>query len=122
MAIDILLADDLTYATAALRRIVEAAGFQVVGAAQTGGEAVQLYEETQPDVVLMDITMPQMDGLESMRRIRELDPTACVIMCTALGQERVIQQAVDDGACDFVTKPFTPERVIAVIKKALDIV
>ncbi len=121
MGIDILIADDLTFIKLVLRDLVEKAGFRVVGEASNGEEAVEMYQEKRPDVVLMDITMPKLDGLSALKKILELDSEAKVIMCSALGQQTLIVQALQMGAKDFVVKPFRPERVIASIKKILDI-
>jgi len=119
--IDILIVDDLTFIKMVLRDLLEKAGFHGVGEASDGEEAVRLYEEKRPDLVLMDITMPKMDGLAALRRIMEIDPQARVIMCSALGQQQLMVQAVQLGAKDFIVKPFRPERVLQSIKKTLDI-
>ena len=121
MAIDIVLADDLAFIRKVLRDTLSAAGFHVVGEAGTGEEAVELFANKRPDVVLMDITMPRMDGLDALRAIRAADPNASVVMCTALGQERLISEAIAAGARDFIVKPFTPERVVAAVKTVLNI-
>jgi two-component system chemotaxis response regulator CheY len=121
MAIDVLIVDDLTFIQMVLKELLEKAGFRVVGEASDGEEALRLFEEKRPDVVLMDITMPKMDGLTALQRILSLDPQARVIMCSALGQQRLILQAIQLGAKDFIVKPFRPERVIGSIKKILDI-
>jgi two-component system chemotaxis response regulator CheY len=122
MAVDILIVDDLAFIKFVLRDILEKAGFRVVGEASSGDEAIGLYQEKRPDVVLMDITMPGMDGLTALKRIREIDPAARVIICSALGQQRLIVQAIQLGARDFIVKPFQPQRVVSALKKALDIV
>lgn len=119
--IDILIADDLTFIKLVLRELVEKAGFHVVGEASDGEEAVQMYQETHPDLVLMDITMPKMDGLTALQRIMQIDPAARVILCSALGQQQLMVQAMRLGAKDFIVKPFRPERVLQSIKKTLDI-
>jgi two-component system chemotaxis response regulator CheY len=121
MGIDVLIVDDLTFIKMVLKDLVEKAGFRVVGEASDGEEALRLFEEKHPDVVLMDITMPKMDGLTALQRILEKDPEAKIIMCSALGQQRLILQAIQLGAKDFIVKPFRPERVIGSIKKILDI-
>ncbi len=121
MGIDVLIVDDLTFIKMVLKDLVEKAGFRVVGEASDGEEAVRLFDEKRPDIVLMDITMPKMDGLTALQRILEKDPEAKVIMCSALGQQRLILQAIQLGAKDFIVKPFRPERVIGSIKKILDI-
>ena len=121
MGIDVLIADDLKFIKLVLRELVEKAGFRVVGEASNGQEAVELYQNSRPDVVLMDITMPKMDGLAALKQILKFDPEAKVIMCSALGQQTLIVQALQLGAKDFIVKPFREERVVAAIKKILDI-
>jgi len=121
VGINILIADDLKFIKLVLRDLVEKAGFRVVGEASNGEEAVALYQDKRPDVVLMDITMPKMDGLAALKAILKIDPEARVIMCSALGQQSLIVQALQLGAKDFIVKPFREERVIASIKKILDI-
>lgn len=121
MGIDILIADDLAFIKLVLRDLVEKEGFRVVGEASDGEEAVELFQEKRPDIVLMDITMPKMDGLTALKKILSADPEAKVIMCSALGQQKLIVQALQMGAKDFIVKPFKPERVIGAIKKILDI-
>jgi two-component system chemotaxis response regulator CheY len=121
MAVNVLIVDDLTFIKIVLRDIIEKAGFRVVGEASNGEQAIALYQDTRPDVVLMDITMPGMDGLTALKKIREIDPAARVIICSALGQQRLIVQAIQLGAKDFIVKPFQPQRVISALKKALDI-
>jgi two-component system chemotaxis response regulator CheY len=119
--IDILIADDLTFIKMVLRDLVEKAGFHVVGEASDGEEAVRMFEDKRPDLVLLDITMPKMDGLAALKRIMEIDPAARVIMCSALGQQQLMVQAMQLGAKDFIVKPFRPERVLESIKRTLDI-
>jgi two-component system chemotaxis response regulator CheY len=121
VGINILIADDLKFIKLVLRDLVEKAGFRVVGEASNGEEAVELYQDKRPDVVLMDITMPKVDGLAAMKKILKIDPEAKIIMCSALGQQSLIVQALQLGAKDFIVKPFREERVIASIKKILDI-
>lgn len=121
MGINILIADDLKFIKLVLRDLVERAGFRVVGEASNGEEAVELFQDKRPDVVLMDITMPKMDGLTALKKILKIDPGANIIMCSALGQQTLIVQALQMGAKDFIVKPFRPERVINSIKKILDI-
>jgi two-component system chemotaxis response regulator CheY len=121
MAVNVLIVDDLAFIKIVLRDIIEKSGFRVVGEASNGEQAIVLYQDLRPDVVLMDITMPGMDGLTALKRIREIDPAARVIICSALGQQRLIVQAIQLGAKDFIVKPFQPERVVSALKKALDI-
>ena len=121
MAVNVLIVDDLAFIKIVLRDIIEKAGFRVVGEASNGEQAITLYQDTRPDVVLMDITMPGMDGLTALKKIREIDEAARVIICSALGQQQLIVQAIQLGAKDFIVKPFQPQRVVSSLKKALDI-
>jgi len=121
VGINILIADDLQFIKLVLRDLLEKAGFRVVGEASNGEEAVELFQDKRPDVVLMDITMPKMDGLTALKKILKTDPGANIIMCSALGQQTLIVQALQMGAKDFIVKPFQPARVINSIKKTLDI-
>jgi len=121
MAVNVLIVDDLQFAKIALRDILEKAGFRVVGEASNGVQAIALYQDTRPDVVLMDTTMPGMDGLTALKRILEIDAGARVIICSALGQQQLIEQAMQLGAKDFIMKPFQSPRVVSSLKKVLDI-
>jgi len=122
MAVNVMIVDDLAFIKIVLRDILEKSGFRVVGEASNGDEAIRVYLDKRPDVVLMDITMPGMDGLTALKKIREHDPKARVIICSALGQQRLIVQAIQLGAKDFIVKPFQPQRIVSALKKALDIV
>ena len=117
--ITILLVDDLKFMRTALRNIIETAGMTVAGEAPNGLQAVTQYKEKKPDVVLMDITMPVMNGIESLAKIMKLDPSARVIMCSAIGQNKYIIQSIQLGARDFIIKPFKPERVLSSILKVV---
>jgi two-component system chemotaxis response regulator CheY len=122
MAVNVMIVDDLAFIKIVLRDILEKSGFRVVGEASNGDEAIRVYLDKRPDVVLMDITMPGMDGLTALKKIREHDPKARIIICSALGQQRLIVQAIQLGAKDFIVKPFQPQRIVSALKKALDIV
>ena len=122
MAVNVMIVDDLAFIKIVLRDVLEKAGFRVVGEASNGDEAIRVYLDKRPDVVLMDITMPGMDGLTALKKIREHDPKARIIICSALGQQRLIVQAIQLGAKDFIVKPFQPQRIVSALKKALDIV
>jgi two-component system chemotaxis response regulator CheY len=121
VGINILIVDDLTFIKLVLRGLVEKAGFRVIGEASDGAEAIELYQDKRPDVVLMDLTMPKVDGLTALKEILKIDPEAKVIMCSAMGQQSLIVQALQLGAKDFIVKPFRDERVIDAIKNLLDI-
>jgi len=119
--ITIILVDDLSFMRDAIRNIVEKEDMLVVGEAENGREAVKMYTELSPDIVLMDITMPVMNGLDSLKHIKDFDPGAKVIMCSAIGQQKYIIRSIQLGARDFILKPFKPERIISAITKAAGI-
>lgn len=114
----VLVADDAAFMRLRLRTILQQAGHEVVEAA-TGSEAVHKFASEGPNVVFLDITMPEMDGMEALTAIRKSDPGAKVVMCTALGQQNIILQAVKDGALDFIVKPFDQGRVLAALSRAV---
>jgi len=120
MSARVLIVDDLAFIKLIIRDTLEKTGFEVVGEASNGLEAVEMYKRLSPDVVLMDITMPRMDGIQALSKIMELDSNAKVIMCSALGQQKLIIQSIQLGAKDFIVKPFKPERIIGAIKKVLN--
>lgn len=111
----VLIVDDTLFMRASIKQMLEANGHSVAGEASNGVEAIEKYAQVKPDVILMDITMPDMDGLEALRRIKEIDPNAKVIMCTAMGQQAMVARAVELGAQQFIVKPFQPERLMAAI-------
>ena len=114
----VMIVDDAEFLRLRISRILTGNGYQIVQA-DTGLSAVNLYLASRPDVVLMDITMPEMDGLTALREIKAIDPEARVIMLTALGQDSVVLEALKAGALDFVVKPFDTKRVLETIEKAL---
>jgi two-component system chemotaxis response regulator CheY len=116
---NILIVDDAAFMRLMVKDILIKGGHQVVGEAANGLEAIKQYGELKPDLVTMDITMPEMEGIEALRRIRQEDPKAKVIMCSAMGQQGMVVQAIQAGAKDFVVKPFQAERVLEAISKAL---
>jgi two-component system chemotaxis response regulator CheY len=115
----VLIVDDLQFMRIALKEIIQEGGFTLAGEAGDGIEAISQYKSLVPDLVLMDITMPRMDGIECLRRLKKLDPKAEVIMCSSLGQEKYILQSIRYGAGDFIIKPFTKERVINALNLAM---
>lgn len=114
----ILIVDDAEFLRLRISKMLSGNGHQVIEA-DNGAKAVSTYKSDKPDAVLMDITMPEMDGLAALKEIRAADPNARVVMLTALGQESVVLEAIKSGAKDFVVKPFQPERVMEAITKAL---
>lgn len=115
----VLIIDDAEFMRAMLRDIVEDMGCQVVGEAGDGRLAAELYREQAPDLVLLDITMPEVDGTEALREILEVDPEAAVVMISALGQKAQVLKAIKAGALDFVVKPFDNERVRDTLNRLL---
>jgi len=116
----VLVADDASFMRQMIREIVEAEGHEVVGEASDGDEAVEEFKRLHPDVVTMDIVMPRRSGIDAVKGIMKLDVTACVVMCSALGQESLVQEALQAGAKDFIVKPFKPESVVSTIAKVLE--
>ena len=115
----VLVAADASFMREMIREIVETDGHEVVGEASDGEEAFSEFKRLKPDVITMDIVMPRCSGIDSTRKIVELDPSACVVMCSALGQESLVKEALEAGARDFVVKPFKPDDVLATIAKAM---
>ncbi|MGV3489408.1 MAG: response regulator [Tuberibacillus sp.] len=115
----ILIADDAAFMRMMIKDILVKNGFDVVAEAADGKEAFEKYQEYKPDLVTMDITMPEMDGITSLKKIREFDPQAKVIMCSAMGQQAMVIDAIQAGAKDFIVKPFQNDRVIEAINKTI---
>ena len=115
----VLIVDDAVFMRMKLKDILEKNGYEVVGEAQNGQEAFEKYQATTPDLVTIDITMPDVDGLEALKMIREIDSSAKVIMCSAMGQQGMVMDAIRAGAADFIVKPFDTDRVIKAIDKVL---
>ncbi|HAL02579.1 MAG TPA: response regulator [Lachnospiraceae bacterium] len=113
----VLVCDDAQLTRKTLRTILEEGGYSVVGEAKDGLEAVSKYNELKPDIVFMDIIMPNMDGIEATNQILASDPDAMIIMCSSLSQQKKVVSAIKAGARDFIVKPFTAERVIESIRK-----
>ncbi len=116
----ILIVDDATFMRSLLKDILSKTAYEVAGEATNGQEAVKLYSELQPDLVTMDITMPEMNGIDALKKIKELNPQAKVIMCSAMGQQAMVLEAIKSGARDFVVKPFQPDRVLEAVDKAIN--
>jgi two-component system chemotaxis response regulator CheY len=116
----VLIVDDAAFMRMMIKDILTKNGFEVVGEAENGAVAVEKYKELQPDLVTMDITMPDMDGIAAVREIKSFDSAARIIMCSAMGQQAMVIDAIQAGAKDFIVKPFQPERVIEAVSKAID--
>ncbi len=115
----ILVVDDAAFMRMRCKKLLSQSGFDVIEAA-TGAQAVEVYKEDRPDVVLLDITMPDMDGLTALKELKKFDPDAKVAMVSAMGQQSVVMEALKFGARDFLVKPFDPDRVLATVRKMLD--
>ena len=102
-----------------IKDILTKNGYNVVGEAENGAKAIEKYNETKPDLVLMDITMPEMDGIQALKKIKESDPKAMVIMCSAMGQQAMVIESIQSGAKDFIVKPFQADRVLEAVKKVV---
>lgn len=114
----ILVTDDASFMRMMIRDILMKQGHEVFEA-NNGLDLLQKYPEIKPDLVTLDITMPEMDGLQAIKELRKLDPSAKVIMCSAMGQQAMVIEAVQSGAIDFLVKPFQPDRVVDAVKKAM---
>jgi len=116
----ILIADDASFMRQMIREIIEPEGHEVVGEATNGIEAVELFRELQPELVTMDIVMPKRSGIDAVKAILSEQPSACIVMCSALGQETLVTEALQAGARDFIVKPFKPDSVISTLKKVIE--
>ncbi len=119
MGARILIVDDAAFMRMMIKDILTKNGYQIVGEAENGSVAVEKYKELKPDLTTMDITMPEMDGISAVKEIREFDPNANIIMCSAMGQQAMVIDAIQAGAKDFIVKPFQPDRVLEAVRKAL---
>lgn len=119
MTKNILVVDDAAFMRLMLKDILRQNGFSVIAEAANGVDAVDLYKKIPVNLVTMDITMPDMDGITAIRKIREYDPDARIIVCSAMGQQAMVLEAIQSGAKDFIVKPFDAERVIDAVNKAL---
>lgn len=116
----VLIVDDAAFMRMMLKDILTKNGYEVVAEANDGVQAVEMYKEHKPDLVTMDITMPEKDGIEALKEIRAIDEGANVIMCSAMGQQAMVIEAIQSGAKDFIVKPFQADRVLEAVKKTLD--
>ena len=119
MAKNILICDDAAFMRMMVKDILTKNGYEVVGEAENGMKALEKYQELKPDLTTMDITMPEMDGISAVKEIKKVDPNAKIVMCSAMGQQSMVIDAIQSGAKDFIVKPFQADRVIESIRKVL---
>ena len=117
MGKSILICDDAAFMRMMLKDILVKEGYEVIGEAVNGADGVEKYNSLKPDLVTMDITMPEMDGIAALKAIKKCDPAAKVIMCSAMGQQAMVVESIQAGARDFIVKPFQKDRVVEAIKK-----
>ncbi len=115
----VLIVDDLQFMRTAIREILEKEGIPVAGEAENGRKCLEFYYRSPVQLVLLDITMPVMDGIEALSKLRKIDKNANVVMCSAMGQDKYILKAIQLGARDFIVKPFKSERIISAVRKAI---
>ena len=115
----VMVCDDAAFMRMMIKDILVKNGYEIAAEAENGLKAVEQYPGAKPDLVLMDITMPEVDGIEAVRRIKALDPNANVIMCSAMGQQAMVIEAIQAGAKDFIVKPFQADRVLEAVRKVI---
>ena len=119
MAKNILICDDAAFMRMMIKDILTKNGYNIVGEAENGAKAVEKYAELKPDLVLMDITMPEMDGIEALKKIKAADANASIIMCSAMGQQAMVIESIQSGAKAFIVKPFQADRVLEAVQKVV---
>ncbi len=119
MAHRILITDDTAFMRMTLKNILEKNGYEIAGEAEDGLQSVEKYKAVNPDLVTMDITMPNMDGIAAIKEIMSHDAEAKIIVCSAMGQKTLVIEALSSGAKDFIVKPFQPDRILDAVKKVL---
>ncbi|MDO4832226.1 MAG: response regulator [Clostridia bacterium] len=117
----ILIADDATFMRMMLKDILSHAGFINLIEAKNGREAINLFKVKKPELILLDVTMPDMDGLRALEEIKEINPDVKIIMCSSMGQEEIVSECFEKGADDFIMKPFKPERVVQAVSQFIDL-
>lgn len=115
----ILLVDDAAFMRMMIKDILSKNGYEILGEAENGAKAVEKYKEVNPDLVIMDITMPEVDGIQAVKEIKGIDPNAKIIMCSAMGQQSMVIEAIQSGAKDFIVKPFQADRILEAVKKII---
>ncbi|MDF2928222.1 response regulator [Anaerospora sp.] len=119
MAIRVLVVDDAAFMRMMIKDILSKNGYEIIGEAENGLKAIEKFQELRPDLTTMDITMPELDGISAVKEIKKMDPAAKVIMCSAMGQQAMVIEAIQSGARDFIVKPFQPDRVLEAVRKAV---
>jgi two-component system chemotaxis response regulator CheY len=115
----VLVCDDAIFMRTMISDILAQSGYEIVGEAETGVQAIERYKQLKPDLVTMDIVMPDLGGIEAVREIVKFDPAARILMCSAMGQQALVVEAIQAGARDFVVKPFQPSRVLEAVQRVL---
>lgn len=116
----VLIVDDAAFMRMTIKQIIEAEDHTMVAEAGNGVEAIEKFMETKPDVVILDISMPEMNGIETLKRLKILDPKAKIIICSAIGYQDLLAQAIECGAAEFILKPFEKEQLVDAIEKVVD--
>lgn len=119
MAQRVMLVDDASFMRMMLKNILVGAGYEVIGEAENGAKAIEQFKTLKPDLVIMDIIMPEMGGIDAVREIIKANPSAKILMCSSMGQQSLVVEAIQAGAKDFIVKPFQPSNVLEAVKKAL---
>lgn len=119
MANTILVVDDAAFMRMMIKDALSKNGYEIVGEAENGQKAIEKYKELKPELVIMDITMPEVDGIQAVKEIKTFDPQAKVIMCSAMGQQAMVIESIQAGAKDFIVKPFQNDRIVEAVKKVL---
>ena len=119
MATRVLIVDDAAFMRMMVKDILSKNGYEIVGEAENGMKALEKFQELKPDLVTMDITMPEMDGITAVKEIKKVDPNAKVVMCSAMGQQAMVIEAIQAGARDFIVQPFQADRVLEAIRQAV---
>lgn len=119
MANGILVVDDAAFMRMMIKDVLSKNGYEILGEAENGQKAIEKYKELTPDLVIMDITMPEVDGIQAVKEIKKFDSNAKIIMCSAMGQQAMVIESIQAGARDFIVKPFQADRVVEAVKKVI---
>ena len=119
MAHKVMLVDDASFMRMMLKNILVGSGYEVIGEAENGAKAIEQYKALKPDLTIMDIIMPEMGGIDAVREIVKINPSAKILMCSSMGQQSLVVEAIQAGAKDFIVKPFQPSNVLEAVKKVL---